>query len=68
MTIKKWVLVDFGTCPKCFDDAEILTDSTDKNQFYDSDDVRCCQSHICDAKGSVFVDDGVAEIYWNEEN
>lgn len=66
--MKRWVLVDFDSCPRCGDDAEILTDSEINNQFYEDDEVRCCQSEICDASGSVVSDDGRAEISWYEDN
>jgi len=66
--MKKWILVDFASCPRCGDDAEICTSSEVKNQFDDDDEARCCQSETCDSKGVVFVDDNTAEIRWNEDN
>ncbi|NQZ89144.1 MAG: hypothetical protein HRT54_16330 [Colwellia sp.] len=66
--MKRWVLVDFASCPRCGDDAEICTDSQEKNIYFEDDEARCCQSEICDTKGAVVVDDQVAEISWYEDN
>jgi hypothetical protein len=62
MAVKRWVLVDFDHCPKCGDDAEILTDSADPKRFYDGDDVRCCQE--CGQVGYWSADSEQGYINW----
>jgi hypothetical protein len=61
---KRWVLVDFGECPNCGDDAEILTDCNVDGEFYDGDEARCCQ---CGAIGQFSCDgEDTGYIIWED--
>jgi len=65
MAEKRWVLVDFGECIECGDDAEILTDCQDKGFFYDGDEARCCN---CGLPGQFNCDSETpGYISWHEE-
>ena len=62
---KRWVLVDFDSCPNCGNDAEILTDCEVSGFYWDGDSAKCCE---CGTKG-VFSCDGENNGYinWDDE-
>lgn len=65
MAKKRWILVDFDSCPECGNDPEILTASDDPELFFDGDEVRCCQQ--CGPIGSFSCDeDGSGYINWHD--
>jgi len=62
---KRWVMIEWDSCPYCGGDPEILTDSPSDEEFYEGDEVRCSE---CKMPGGVSLEgDDIAWINWHDD-